>query len=86
MTDQTDQAQEELQGMWQAKRQLAERNAELCDQRQQAIDALREIDTPVQMPGTYFDNMAGQAEWWKHIAAKRREIAADALVKLGEQP
>lgn len=50
-----------------------------------ALAALREIDSPVQMPGAYLDNAAGQAEWWKHTAAKRREIASDALAKIEAQ-
>jgi hypothetical protein len=36
--------------------------------------ALREIDTSATLPDNF-----DPAEWWKHVASKRREIAIEAL-------
>jgi hypothetical protein len=42
---------------------------------QQLRDALKRIDTSAPLPREHYDS----AEWWKHIASKRREIAQAAL-------
>lgn len=59
------------------ERDRAQRMLDVCG------TALAQIDTGAQLP-RYVEEPYAQAEWWKHLASKRREVARDALAKLNE--
>lgn len=54
---------------------IQRKRAEKAEARVAVLEAaLREIDTNATLPKLY-----DVAEWWKHLASKRREIAQAAL-------
>lgn len=65
---------------WEHRAEIAEIALEDTKvERDRYRDALEQIDTNAQLPDRIDPDSREAAEWWKHVASKRREIARAAL-------